>query len=81
MSNKAINKILNTHLEKMTGSKGSVRVHSIRALSAYKIYRYTNSIKEAQKHLNHASSSTTDIYLDKLDTKRTMHKCFEDILS
>mgnify|MGYP003131598977 FL=1 len=80
MSNKAINKILNTHLEKMTGSKGSVRVHSIRALSAYKIYRYTNSIKEAQKHLNHASSSTTDIYLDKLDTKRTMHKCFEDIL-
>jgi len=44
-------------------------IHSIRNLSALKVYQSTGCILETKAHLNHYSLNTTQIYLEKLTKK------------
>jgi|2_EtaG_2_1085320.scaffolds.fasta_scaffold00278_15 integrase len=45
--------------------KSTPTVHSIRNLSAFKVYESTRCILETKAHLGHSSLNTTQIYLEK----------------
>jgi len=68
MSGRALNRILNLYYKRLNGGAETVTVHSIRNLSALKVYGITRDITRTQAHLNHANLNTTQIYLRKMQT-------------
>jgi integrase/recombinase XerC len=70
LSHRALNKILNTYYQKINKTSETVTVHSIRNLSGFKVYQITKDIIKTQNHLNHAHLNTTQIYLEKLQSKK-----------
>jgi len=70
LSARALNKILNTYYKKINGTDETVTVHSIRNLSGYKVFQITKDIIKTQQHLNHSQLNTTQVYLEKLQSKK-----------
>lgn len=70
LSNRALNKMLNFYYQKVNNTIENVTIHSIRNLSGFKVFQITKDIMKTQAHLNHAHLNTTQIYLDKLQSKK-----------
>jgi len=68
LSQPALNKILNIYHRKINGAKETVTVHSVRNLSAFKLFSLTKDILKTKEHLNHSNLNTTQIYLSKLQS-------------
>jgi len=69
LSQPALNKILNIYHRRINGAKETVTVHSVRNLSAFKLFSLTKDILKTKEHLNHSNLNTTQIYLSKLQSK------------
>ena len=70
LSARALNKILNKYYQKINHTDETITVHSIRNLSGYKVFQITKDIQKTRQHLNHSQLNTTQIYLDKLQSKK-----------
>lgn len=67
--NVSLNSIFNKHYQNANQTDQKVTVHSIRALSGYKLFEQTKDILKVKQHMNHKNLNTTDIYLQKLMEK------------
>jgi site-specific recombinase XerD len=72
LSNKALNKVINSYYQKINKTKETVTIHSIRNQSGIKYYEeMKGDILAVQDHLGHANIATTERYLRAVKTKKS----------
>ena len=72
LSNKALNKIINSYYQRINNTKETVTIHSIRNQSGMKYYEaMSGDILAVQDHLGHANVATTERYLRAIKTKKS----------
>lgn len=83
LSNKSLNKIINSYYQKINQTTETVTIHSIRNQSGLKYYESVNGdILAVQDHLGHANVSTTEKYLrgvknKKSDTSQVLYRLIQ----